>query len=617
MEKRSGFHLSRYAVYLLILLPSLAGMKASSQNNIPQVLFDFENKFKTRDAVLTDSRVSLLNEKGNHLLKVTLGHTDNRPSIKLSMEPKNLSEYKGIAMEIRNLGTKGIGVQAQCSAGTGRGGSQSMVWVEPGQTDTLLILFSRSAPGLEYADKYITGMNGMPGGYLKGRLDVTAISGIEVFKHKSAEDYSFTIDNVRAVGKFGFPSEEKLKSGFFPFVDKFGQYIYGTWPGKISSADDIMKQKEEETRDLADNPGPSEWDQYGGWKAGPKLTATGHFRAEKYQGKWWLVDPDGYLFWSQGIDCIRFTETTMVKGRENYFSEIPANGDFARANLMLKYGNTWDASPRDAVADVVHKRLRSWGINTVANWSDTYFYGKKRTPYTATLSSGIPKSMPTSLDENTFRATCAARLAQGNIAATKDDPWCIGYFVDNELGWPSSNAEQVIETYYRVVKEELKKLAPDKLFLGSRINNNNMVALAAASRYTDVVSINRYSYNVSDFTMPDGIDRPIIIGEFHFGALDRGLFHTGLRVVANQKQRALIYSNYVNQAIEDPRFVGAHWFQYQDQPVTGRFDGENYQIGFVNIVDRPYPEMISAARKIAAGMYNIRLNGNKTPGQTQ
>jgi hypothetical protein len=611
MAKKSILSFIRIALSACFLLPLFNDLTALAQNNPSQILLDFENKFDVKKVILTDSKLTLLTEKGNHLLKVTLGHTDNRPSIKLSLEPKDLAGFLGIAMDIRNLGIKGIGVQAQCSAGTGRGGSQSMAWVEPGQIETLFILFSRSATGLEYSSNYITGMNGLPGGYIKGRLDVKAVSGIEVFKHKSTEDYSFTIDNVRAVGKFDFPSEERLKSGFFPFVDKFGQYIYGTWPGKISSVDDIIKQKEEETQDLASNPGPADWDTYGGWKSGPQLKATGHFRTEKYQGKWWLVDPDGYLFWSQGIDCIRFTETTMIKDRENYFSEIPPNGDFARANLVLKYRGSWASSPRDEVADAVHKRLRSWGINTVANWSDAYFYGKKQTPYTATLSSGIPKNMPTTLDENTFRTTCAARLAQGNIAATRDDPWCIGYFVDNELGWPASNAEQVIETYYRIVKEELKKLAPDKLFLGSRINNNNMIALAAAARHTDVISINRYSYNVSDFVMPEGIDRPIIIGEFHFGALDRGLFHTGLRVASDQNQRALIYSNYVNQAIEDPRFVGAHWFQYQDQPVTGRYDGENYQIGFVNIVDRPYPEMISATRKIGAYLYNFRSTGIK------
>ena len=98
----------------------------------------------------------------------------------------------------------------------------------------------------------------------------------------------------------------------------------------------------------------------------------------------------------------------------------------------------------------------------------------------------------------------------------------------------------------------------------------------------------------------------MIIGEFHFGALDRGLLHTGLRSVINQRQRGRAYVDYVRQAVENDRIVGAHWFQYTDQLVTGRGDGENYQIGFVDIVDRPYAEMIDASRRMADTLYEYR-----------
>jgi hypothetical protein len=52
--------------------------------------------------------------------------------------------------------------------------------------------------------------------------------------------------------------------------------------------------------------------------------------------------------------------------------------------------------------------------------------------------------------------------------------------------------------------------------------------------------------------------------------------------------------------------VGTHWFQFSDQPFTGRFDGENYQIGFVDVCDTPNPEIISAARDVGAKMYSAR-----------
>jgi hypothetical protein len=42
---------------------------------------------------------------------------------------------------------------------------------------------------------------------------------------------------------------------------------------------------------------------------------------------------------------------------------------------------------------------------------------------------------------------------------------------------------------------------------------------------------------------------------------------------------------------------------------TGRpLDEENYQIGFVDICDTPYPETVAACREVAAEMYQYRLN---------
>ena len=88
--------------------------------------------------------------------------------------------------------------------------------------------------------------------------------------------------------------------------------------------------------------------------------------------------------------------------------------------------------------------------------------------------------------------------------------------------------------------------------------------------------------------------KPVIIGEFHFGALDRGMFHTGLVPTQSQEDRANAYKSYVRGALDNPLIVATHWFQYRDQATTGRFDGENYQIGFIDICDSPYPETIKA-----------------------
>jgi hypothetical protein len=58
--------------------------------------------------------------------------------------------------------------------------------------------------------------------------------------------------------------------------------------------------------------------------------------------------------------------------------------------------------------------------------------------------------------------------------------------------------------------------------------------------------------------------------------------------------------------------VGAHWFQYNDQFCLGRPDGENYQIGLVDICMQPYPEMMDAVMAAAAVLYKVR-NGEIAP----
>jgi hypothetical protein len=437
---------------------------------------------------------------------------------------------------------------------------------------------------------------------------LTKLDTITIFKARPDQAMHFSVDNIRAIGEYQPPAEQRLQSDFFPFVDPFGQYMHADWPGKTKSQADIDLQLLTELKDLAANRGPSDWNRYGGWAAGPRLESTGRFHTQKLDGKWWFVDPEGRLFWSQGITGVRLSQSTQTWKRENYFSEIHERGDFRLANLKRKFGDDWQAE----ATEQTHTRLRSWGINTMANWSSPDVYRVRRTSYVVAMGSGINKTVPLQLDEDAFRKIAMKRINAVTVADFKDDPWCLGIFVDNELRWPNKNVEAVAETYYKVVSELLDELAPDVLYLGSRIHGsgNPRVAYRVASKYCDVVSMNRYQLAIVQEDLPPGsVDKPMIIGEFHFGALDRGLLHTGLKGVSNQQQRAAAYTDYVRQALENDRIVGVHWFQLTDQLVTGRGDGECYQIGFLDIVDRPYPEMIKASRKLGEYLYQYRESG--------
>jgi hypothetical protein len=549
-------------------------------------------------------------------------------------------------------------------------------------------------------------MRGYPGGLSKDRdIDPKQIVQLLVFTPRPQQDHVFQLDDIRAGGSHDSPKWLGLKPDqFFPMIDQYGQFIHEDWPNKTVDDADLKRSIQEEAADLEAHRGPADWDQYGGWQAGPRLEATGHFRAEEYRGKWWLVDPDGRLFWSHGADCVRSsTAYTPITDREFYFADLPAEDsplarfygkgawaphgyyqgkgtykqfNFTGANLMRKYGSNWE----QRFADLCHQRLRSWGMNSIGNWSSPDVYRMRQTPYVATVgsgrkplegSSGYWGKFPDVFDPD-FQTQLRRRMA-AERGRSAEDPWCIGYFVDNELAWgdelslakatlaspPGQIAKQVFakdlqakyetierlntawstdhaswdallecreppadqharedlavfytktaEQYFRCCRDAVKAVAPHKLYLGCRFAWVNDRAVQAAARYCDVISFNRYRYSVADLDVPDGVNKPVIIGEFHFGALDRGMFHTGLKAVANQQQRGETYADYVNGALKNRWIVGTHWFQFGDQATTGRGDGENYQIGLLDVCDTPYPETIQKVREVGYAMYPTRL----------
>ena len=105
--------------------------------------------------------------------------------------------------------------------------------------------------------------------------------------------------------------------------------------------------------------------------------------------------------------------------------------------------------------------------------------------------------------------------------------------------------------------------------------------------------------------------KPVIIGEFHFGVPADGL-GAGLVQVRDQKERGIAYRYYMEQAAAQPAFLGAHWFQWVDQPVSGRFDGENYNIGLIDVTDRPYWDFIEGVKLTHKNLFDIHM-GNTTP----
>lgn len=184
----------------------------------------------------------------------------------------------------------------------------------------------------------------------------------------------------------------------------------------------------------------------------------------------------------------------------------------------------------------------------------------------------------------------------------------------------------VAARFHAVVFTALRGVSPDMLILGSRllIVSTRPEVLTAIAPYLDVLTVNYYELDINllnvlpnypgDYGMPltrlfedlDAmhrlVDKPLMIGEFSYRAADAGLPNTlppFFPTYPTQADRAQAAGAYLRRVIARPYLVGAHWFQYMDQPATGRVDGENQNFGLVDIHDDLWTVLTDRFRAVA------------------
>jgi hypothetical protein len=422
-----------------------------------------------------------------------------------------------------------------------------------------------------------------------------------------------------------------------PLVDELGQYVHASWPGKARSAADLEAAWRDEARALA--RGDAGLCPYGGFVS-TKAEATGFFRVERKDGRWWFVDPDGHLFLSLGVDVVRPEMTTPAHGREAFFRERPPQaafparereGDrgasFLTWNLLRRFGDGWASG----WADLTFRRMDAWGLNTVGNWSDERLWEAKRKAYVVPLASWLTDVSYLGLPDvfsDTF-AKEADERARRQCAPRRDDPWLLGWFPANEPPFPQKELQTVelvlagpptatrqalqrwlaasdtearrkefvaeaFRRYVDVTSAAVRRHDPNHLNLGMRGGGRPTEAEVRAARAFDVYSVNVYDIEVPAARVREIAEltgKPILIGEFHFGTPGRGMA-ASLVQVRDRAERGRAYRYYVENALAMPELVGTHWFQWADQPSTGRFDGESYNVGLVDVTDRPYPDLV-------------------------
>jgi len=164
---------------------------------------------------------------------------------------------------------------------------------------------------------------------------------------------------------------------------------------------------------------------------------------------------------------------------------------------------------------------------------------------------------------------------------------------------------RVARRYFTVCADAIRRHDPNHAILGCRYNANAAKEVAASmGENVDVISFNNYDYLPPEDKLSrlnQLSDKPLMITEFSFKAADAGLGNVGAgEAVATQQDRADRYDAYVTDLMNLPYMIGFHWFQYADQPVAGRKDGECSNYGLVDGDDRPWKVLTDRVREVNA-----------------
>jgi hypothetical protein len=332
-----------------------------------------------------------------------------------------------------------------------------------------------------------------------------------------------------------------------------------------------------------------DFDDYGGWR---KLQGvkTGFFHTQKIAGRWWLVSPEGNVFFSKGVNSVH---PPQAKG-------FAAGGAAKAAGF-----------------------LHDWGMNTAGCWSDPDLTKEHvAVAIRARITGAHDKEFPDVFDPRwTAELEAAAAAICGPL---RGDPWILGYFTDNELPWKHEDQaadfvqqflqlprtapgylaaaaaqragaagmqafrEKAAELYFKKTADAVRKADPNHLILGCRFAGTPPIGVVRKMKgHADVISINNYM-ELPPLKllgeMARAADLPVMVTEFSFKAPGGDLETRGSGPEKpTQAERARGYEAYVQTLARQDYCVGCHWFKY----------GETWQAA-VQADGTPFPELTQA-----------------------
>lgn len=414
--------------------------------------------------------------------------------------------------------------------------------------------------------------------------------------------------------------------------------------------------------------------------SGIRGRATGFFHVEESAGRPVLVDPLGRGFFSLAVDRVQWCgERCEALGFSPY-----------------ERHNEENYSDKSAWAEESLSRLKSWGFNTLGAGCDVGLLRRKGLVHAQFLGLGGSlirgdedhwiceyRQAPCTFFPNVFHPDFPRRceeVAAKHCPQNRDDPWLLGYYVDNELAWwgrgaledglfdavmakPEGHSAKVAlrkflacravtrdikreflrlvaERYFSCTTAAIRKCDPNHLVLGCRFagfSGADDIVWKVAGKYADLVTFNLYPWADIDrnvvFDQKGGrrvadllsdrfalVGKPIIVTEWSFPAIDAGrpCLHGGGQRFRTQKEREQASELFARTLLSHPGVVGYGYFMWLDQPATGirRSFPEDCNYGLVREDGSVYEGLAEMFRRVHAQASQIR-EGETPPERPQ
>ncbi len=440
------------------------------------------------------------------------------------------------------------------------------------------------------------------------------------------------------------------------------EYNSGSW----TSADTrILPYLEGFTRTQTTSSYRGRTNKYGSSTTLPKQTATGRFYVKKIDGRWWIVDPEGYLHYERSVNSFRkgSSDRNATAFAERFESDADWVATTQKELASIGFHGTGAFSTNTRSSDVkgykavqTHNAAHPEAPLTLA--PSFGFLGQFKSQNGYAYPNGNENTKAALVFYEGWAEFCKSYAkASSGVGPYLNDPNVLGIFSDNEINFGTSAAPQhllqrvltvsdktnvaykaavswcsangvstsspttdqcnrfagyVAELYYKAVSEGLKAADPQMLYLGTRLHGQpkyNEYVVAAAGKWCDIISINYYGKwkpELDTWVPKWGAKRPFMVTEFYTKAQDSGLSNAsgaGL-LVKTQRDRAYAYQHFTLALLESPNCVGWHWFKYQDDDGddnSGKPANKGIYDNYYNII----PDMGKYAKDVNIHVYDL------------